>query len=67
MVSDSRDLRILAKVAKVVNNKELAHAIVGKDTFSKLSFIRFDGRERARYDIARFVLGRYYCSVMKIQ
>jgi hypothetical protein len=67
VVPDGRDLRILAKVGRVVNNKELAHAFVGKDTFCKPSFIRIDGRGRGRYDIARFVLGRHYCSVRKIQ
>jgi hypothetical protein len=64
---DGRDLRILAKIGRVINNKELAHTFIGKETFCKLSFIRIDGRGRNRYDIARFVLGRYYCSVGKTQ
>jgi hypothetical protein len=66
-VPDGRDLRILAKVGRVVNNKELAHALVGKDTFCMLSSIGIDGRGRGRYANGRFVLGRHYCSVRKIQ
>jgi hypothetical protein len=38
-----------------------------KDTFCMLFFIGIDGRERNRYVNARFVLGRHYCRVRKIQ
>jgi hypothetical protein len=56
-----------SKVGRVVNNKELAHALAGKNTFCMLSSIGIDGRGRDRYVNGRFVLGRHYCSVRKIQ
>jgi hypothetical protein len=67
VVLGGRDLRILAKIGSVLNNKELAHAFVRKDMFCILSFIKIDKKGKDRYVNARFALGRYHCSVRKIQ
>jgi hypothetical protein len=43
----------------VLKTRSHCVAISGQD--------KYDGRGRDRCDIARFVLGRHYCSVRKIQ